>query len=390
VYKRFSLVQRIEHVLMLLSFTTLAVTGLPQKFADNGFSLFLIRLAGGIEGLRAVHHVAATILMLGAVYHLLSMGYTLFVLRRSMTMLPTLKDIRDAWQAFAYNLGLGKSRPQMGRYTFEEKAEYWALIWGTVIMGLTGYLMWNPVTAARLFPGEFIPAAKAAHGAEAVLAVLAIIVWHMYGVHIKRFNKAMWTGNLTEEEMLHEHPLELADMKAGLADRPVPPDVLRKRRAIYFPIAAVLAIAMLAGVYGFVNGEETAFSTVARPELTPSPVYDPQTPTPIPSPLPTATPPPTTTPLPEGSSAGATGWETVAPLLQQQCGICHGSSATAGLAILTYADLMAGSANGPVVKPGDAASSPLVTRVQDGSHPGKFTAEQLQIIIDWINAGAPE
>jgi cytochrome b subunit of formate dehydrogenase len=290
-YRRFTLAQRIEHVLMLLSFTTLAITGLPQKYSANGFSMFLIRLAGGIEGLRAVHHVAATILMLAAVYHLLNMGYTIFVLRRSMTMLPTLKDVKDAWQAFAYNIGIGRTRPQMGRYTFEEKAEYWALVWGTIIMGLTGYLMWNPITAARLLPGEFIPAAKAAHGAEAVLAVLAIIVWHMYGVHIKRFNKAMWTGDLTEEEMLHEHPLELADMKAGLAERPIATAVLRKRQLIYLPIAAVLGIAMLAGIYGFVNGEQTAFSTVTRPQVTPSAIYDPQTPTPIPH-LPTSTPRP--------------------------------------------------------------------------------------------------
>ena len=63
-------------------------------------------------------------------------------------------------------------------------------------MGLTGFMMWNPLATVKLFPGEFIPASKAAHGAEAVLAVLAIIVWHMYGVHLQRFNKSMWTGQL--------------------------------------------------------------------------------------------------------------------------------------------------------------------------------------------------
>ncbi|MBK7452547.1 MAG: hypothetical protein IPJ46_02175 [Anaerolineales bacterium] len=76
-------------------------------------------------------------------------------------------------------------------------------------------LMWNPITSAKFLPGEIIPAAKATHGGEAVLAVLAIILWHFYGVHIKFFNKAMWTGKMTEEQMQHEHPLELAAIKAG-------------------------------------------------------------------------------------------------------------------------------------------------------------------------------
>ena len=113
--------------------------------------------------------------------------------------------------------------PQMGRYTFEEKMEYWAFVWGAIIMGATGFMMWNPISTVKFLPGEVIPAAKAAHGGEALLAVLAIIIWHMYGVHIKRFNKSMWTGKMSEEEMLHEHPLELADIKAGIADRPVDP-----------------------------------------------------------------------------------------------------------------------------------------------------------------------
>lgn len=192
-------------------------------------------------------------------------------------MLPTLKDVKDAFQAFAYNLGLAKTYPQMGRYTFEEKMEYWAFVWGAIIMGVTGFMMWNPITTARFLPGEFIPAAKAAHGGEALLAVLAIIIWHMYGVHIRRFNKSMWTGYLTEEEMLHEHPLELADIKAGLAKPTIDPQTLRRRQAIYFPIAGLLALLMLGGVYFFVFGEQTAVLAAAPIETVP--VYAPRTPT---------------------------------------------------------------------------------------------------------------
>ncbi len=94
---------------------------------------------------------------------------------------------------------VAKTPPQMGRYTFEEKMEYWAFAWGAIIMGATGFMMWNPISTVKFLPGEVIPAAKAAHGGEALLAVLAIIIWHMYGVHIKRFNKSMWTGKMSEK-----------------------------------------------------------------------------------------------------------------------------------------------------------------------------------------------
>lgn len=261
-YLRFPLARRIEHWVMMLSFTTLALTGLTQKFPDADLARLFLNLLGGIETLRVIHRSAAIVMMFGTAWHILVMGYSVFVLRDQMSMLPTLQDARDGIQALLYNIGFVKTYPQMGRYTFEEKMEYWAFVWGAIIMGLTGFIMWNPITATQFLPGEFVPAAKAAHGGEAVLAVLAIIIWHMYGVHIRRFNKAMFNGKMSEEEMLHEHPLELADIKAGIADRRPDATTLRKRQMIYYPLAALLTLGMLAGIYGFVNAEATAITTV--------------------------------------------------------------------------------------------------------------------------------
>jgi len=389
-YLRFPFSDRVQHLVMLLSFTALAVTGLVQKYPLNSVSLFIVRLWGGVENIRATHHVAATMLMLIAIYHLISMGYKVFVLRQRMTMLPSLQDIKDAWMAFTYNIGLGKSRPQMGRYTFEEKAEYWALIWGTVIMGLTGFMMWNPLATVKLLPGDFIPAAKAAHGAEALLAVLAIIVWHMYGVHLKRFNKAMWTGQLSEEEMLHEHPLELADIKAGIAGRAPSAAALRKRQMIYYPIASVLGVAMLFSVYGFVNGEQTAITTVP-PQIATIPVYVPETPTPLP-PTPTQVPSPTPAVAAEGTSASSTSptWMNVGPIFAAKCLQCHGDLASGGLVLSTYADALKGGKDGPVIVPNDAANSKLFIIQSAGGHLGQLSAEELAIIKAWIEAGALE
>lgn len=277
-YLRFPIARRIEHWVMMLSFTTLGLTGIPQKFSTSNISISVIQALGGIEVLRTIHHTAAIVMMLGSVWHLLVMGYSTFVLRDKMSMLPTFQDAKDGTQALLYNIGFVKTYPQMGRYTFEEKMEYWAFVWGTAVMSITGFLMWNPITSTKYLPGEFVPAAKAAHGGEAVLAVLAIIIWHMYGVHIKRFNKAMFTGKQTEAEMLHEHPLELADIKAGIADRRPDATTIRKRQMIYYPVAAILTVAMLGGIYGFINSEQTALTTITP--LTETQIFDPQTPQP--------------------------------------------------------------------------------------------------------------
>ncbi|MDO8754677.1 MAG: cytochrome b/b6 domain-containing protein, partial [Anaerolineales bacterium] len=276
LYMRFPVVRRIEHLLMLLSFTTLGLTGLPQKYPESSIGIFVLKILGGIESLRFIHHAAAIVMMFGTAWHILVMGYSVFVLRDQMSMLPSMQDAKDGIQALLYNLGFAKTYPQMGRYTFEEKMEYWAFAWGAVVMGATGFLMWNPITATQYLPGEFVPAAKAAHGGEAVLAVLAIIIWHMYGVHIKRLNKAMWTGTQTEQEMIHEHPLEQADIKAGIADRRPDTATLRKRKMYYYPIAAIVTLGMLAGIFGFINTEETALTTITP--LTETEIYSPQTP----------------------------------------------------------------------------------------------------------------
>jgi hypothetical protein len=271
-------------------------------------------------------------------------------------------------------------------------------VWGTVIMGLTGFLMWNPITSTQFLPGEWIPAARAAHGGEAVLAVLAIIIWHFYGVHIKRFNKSMWTGKMSEEEMLHEHPLELADIKSGVARPSVPPSELRKRQRVYFPVAGILTVVMLAGIFAFINAEQTAITTVLPSEDQPE-VFVPQTPTTLPTLAPTATPLPSSTPLPatatvEGRAAepftGPTWDEDVFPLVQAKCNACHGPAAMGGLSLSTYETMLAGGPSGPAVVPGDSDDSLLYTIQAAGGHPGQFTPEELEVVQAWIEAGAVE
>src|SRR4030065_144924 len=218
-YTRFDISQRIEHIVFLLSFTLLGFTGLIQKFSTVQVSDTLIFILGGIERVRIIHHYSAIVMMIVSGYHVLALAYKIFVLRVRWTMLPVIEDIQHLFQDILFFLGFRKHRGYYGRYNYAEKVEYLAVVGGTIIMGLSGFMMWNPLSTTRLLPGDFIPAAKAAHGAEAILAVLAIIVWHFYNVHIKHFNKSMFTGKLTRTEMMHEHPAELAQIESEQVDR---------------------------------------------------------------------------------------------------------------------------------------------------------------------------
>jgi cytochrome b subunit of formate dehydrogenase len=373
-YTRFSLIDRIEHVVFILTFTLLALTGLPQKFSAAPISEGIIAAFGGIDRIRVWHHGLAIVLMAQSIFHIITVSYRAIVMRRPLSMLPVVEDFRHLGQNLAYVFGRRKERPRFGRYSYEEKVEYLAVVWGMLIMIVTGFFMWNPIATTRALPGEVIPAAKVAHGAEAVLAVLAIILWHFYNVHLKHFNTSMFTGKMSEAEMLHEHPEELAQIKAGMWQPPEGPQVQQRQR-IFLPIAAVLAALLSLGLYQFVTFEETAITTLPPRETVEA--FSPQTPTPSPQPSPTAFP-----------IAQLTWNALVGPLLAERCGECHGSDG--GLSLATYSDALAGGASGAAIVPGEADSSLLVAHQARGDHPGQLSGEELALVREWIEAGAAE
>lgn len=263
-YNRFEAAQRFEHIVLIVTFTGLALTGLPQKFAEEGWARLLLNIMGGIESARIIHHVLATILMAEAIYHGGVISYKVFVLGRRATMIPGLKDLWDFRDWILYNLGAGEQHPHMPRYNFGEKAEYLAVVWGTIVMVITGFMMWNPIATTRFLPGEVIPAARAAHGAEALLAVLSIVTWHMYNVHFKRFNRSMFTGNLPREVMEEEHGGELDAIERGEKPSEVPADVLASRKRRFVPYAAGMTVLLVGGLIWFTTFEQTAIATEPR------------------------------------------------------------------------------------------------------------------------------
>ena len=375
-YKRFTYSDRFEHWTQMAAFATLGLTGLIQRYASTPIALSIISALGGIETVRIIHRIASIGLMLGVIYHFGAVGYKVYVKRRAPKMFPGLLDIRAAWETLLFNLGRKKTRPQQGRYTFDEKFEYWAFVWGTLVMGLTGFMLWNPIVTTRLLPGDIIPAAKTAHSLEAVLAVVAILIWHFYNVHIKHLNKSMFTGYLSEKEMLEEHPIELADIKAGEAAYPPDPNEA-KRRNIFFPIYMVVAVILSLGAYAFVTMEDTALRTIPPAENVE--VFVPLTPTPLPTPLPTPTPVPV---------AAVTWNDGIGSIFETKCGACHGQ--LGGLDLSNYESAMRGGNSGQAIIPGDPDNSPLVTLQEAGGHPGEFSADEIQLIREWITARAPQ
>jgi formate dehydrogenase gamma subunit len=265
-YDRFKRSDRVQHAVMAISFLVLTVTGLPQKYIylNDHYLDDLIDLMGGLETVRIVHRWAATVLMLVTVYHLLAAAHRVLVRRVSLSMLPRFQDVVDGLQSVRYNLGLARERPRTDRYTWEEKVEYWSLIWGTIVMIGTGFMLWNPVATARFLPGQWIPAAQVVHGGEALLAILAVLVWHFYSVHLRLFNRSMLTGQMSEHEMEYEHPLELERIKAGRARPALEAAALARRQKVFLPVAGVVAALLLAGLVWFVTFEQTAITTLPR------------------------------------------------------------------------------------------------------------------------------
>jgi len=218
-YLRMTLNERIQHFCLLSSFITLVITGFALKFPEAMWVRWLRDLFGdGAFDLRSlIHRIAAVIMILDTVYHLIYIITTERGRRLVWDLMFTRKDIIDLWGTVKYFLGKAEKKPEYGRFSYIEKAEYWAVVWGTVVMSLTGSVLWFENTFLPVISNLGMDIATAIHFYEAILAALSILVWHLYFViynpDVYPMNKAWLTGYLTEEEMEKEHPLELKEMK---------------------------------------------------------------------------------------------------------------------------------------------------------------------------------
>ncbi|MBI3934635.1 MAG: cytochrome b/b6 domain-containing protein, partial [Acidobacteria bacterium] len=179
---RMNLHFRMAHWLTVMSFPVLVATGFALKFPDEWWAAPLLRWESGISFRGGVHRVAGVILIASLFYHAVHLALSprdRCILRH---MLPGWKDVKDFWNMIGFNLGLTAKPPQWGKFGYAEKTEYWAFPWGTVVMAATGLLLWFNTFTLWFFPNWVADAATALHYYEAILATLAVLVWHFYFV----------------------------------------------------------------------------------------------------------------------------------------------------------------------------------------------------------------
>jgi cytochrome b subunit of formate dehydrogenase len=207
--ERMSLHQRWQHVILFTSFITLVITGFALKFPDSWFASLL----GMGERVRGITHRVAGVLLIGVgVYHTFYIAFFKDGKRLLLDFLPTPRDASDAIGTLLYYLGLRRAKPDFRRFNYAEKAEYWALVWGLFVMAGTGIMLWAKVFVGHLLARWWLDVATAIHLYEAILATLAIVVWHFYQVFfdpdVYPMNWAWWDGKMSYEHYRQEHGLD--------------------------------------------------------------------------------------------------------------------------------------------------------------------------------------
>jgi cytochrome b subunit of formate dehydrogenase len=211
---RMSLSQRWQHAALALSFIVLAVTGFALKFPDSWIS----RLLGSNEAFRSwTHRIAGIVMLSVGGYHLIYLVVSTEGRKMFKDMLPVLRDARDVVTSARYLTGLSNVKAKFARFGYAEKMEYWAVVWGTIIMGGTGLAIWFKLDVTKFLPRWIVDAALTIHYYEAILACLAIIVWHFYHVifdpDVYPANLAAMHGKVSKQWHEHEHPLEVIPLK---------------------------------------------------------------------------------------------------------------------------------------------------------------------------------
>ncbi len=209
IVRRMDMNQRAQHLTLLISFFVLVLTGFALKYPESWFAS-LLSLNETLRGI--LHRTAGGVLIAVGLYHVAYLILSPAGRQLMFSMLPEPKDALDARDTMRHYLGFNVPKPQFKRFNYAEKAEYWALVWGTVVMASTGLALWFKVQVGHLFPRWWLDIATAIHFYEAVLATLAILVWHFYQVFfdpdVYPMNWAWYDGRISVEHYQDEHGLD--------------------------------------------------------------------------------------------------------------------------------------------------------------------------------------
>jgi len=205
---RMTLSQRTQHLILAVSFIVLAVSGFALRFPDA----WIAKAMGSDEIIRRwSHRIAGVVLLIAGAYHLIGLFTTREGRQLVKDFLPVKQDTKDLVGNLQYLTGLRATKPKFGRFSYVEKMEYWAVVWGTIIMGATGLVIWFKMEVTQFLPRWAVEVAVTIHYYEAILACLAILVWHFYHVifdpDVYPLNWAFLTGKVPKHWHEEEHPL---------------------------------------------------------------------------------------------------------------------------------------------------------------------------------------
>lgn len=216
-FMRFTLLQRYLHAIMFTTFLGLAATGLTIRFSTNAWAQHFALAIGGFGAILFIHKLCAVTLTLEFLYHVKDIAARMLIRKEKgllwgpSSMVPNLQDLKDIIGNFKWFFGLGP-KPQIGRYAYWEKFDYWAVFWGMVIIGLSGYIMWFGPFFGRFLPGWALNAVQIVHGEEALLAITFIFSIHFVNSHLRPdcfpMDTTIFTGAMTEEEFKERHATE--------------------------------------------------------------------------------------------------------------------------------------------------------------------------------------
>jgi cytochrome b subunit of formate dehydrogenase len=219
-YLRMTLNERIQHINLAINFTLLVITGFALSYSTAFWVSPITDVPAGMTMRGFLHRLCGVATVFLGGYHMLYCTFTERGRGIIKGMIPGLQDAKDLLETLKNNFFINRPAKElkMPRFNFREKLEYLGLIWGTLVMTVTGFILWFEVEWLKFFPKWTFDVVRTIHFYEAVLATLTIIVWHFYSVifnpDIYPMSWAWITGDLTEHEMKEEHGLELEKIKA--------------------------------------------------------------------------------------------------------------------------------------------------------------------------------
>ncbi|MFZ5980586.1 MAG: cytochrome b/b6 domain-containing protein [Candidatus Zixiibacteriota bacterium] len=200
-----------QHMLLMLSFIVLVITGFALRYSQSWWVEYFFGWEGGFPLRGIIHRVAAVVFILTVLWHVIYL-FTARGRQYLKDMWPNMVDFKQFFESIFFNLGLRKDKPKFGRFSYVEKAEYWALVWGTAVMIISGFFLWFENFAVQWFPKGFLDVMLVVHYYEAWLAFLAILIWHMYSTvfspNVYPMNPSWLTGKMPRAWYEHEHPLD--------------------------------------------------------------------------------------------------------------------------------------------------------------------------------------